>query len=254
MIKGITQKVFIIILCLISSKIGFSQDLTIVNYEGYDCRIDTTWHGGCENRYIYSFYLNKNGQKLKQTDYTEIKIRADWKERKLRIIDSTHIYKKVHFKNSHSYYLFSKMMAYILMNERSKAIGIDKSYFLDKEYLQNNSDSQIQDTMLSVKKQIQGEMGNYTYSSIMLRKFVEFEYKNVTYTFMKTRENIFWSVYSSKSDHLLFRFFYPDWNIFINNMLNTKRKIKNDLQMVEIGPDATYDIGRKILIPINGPK
>lgn len=248
------KQTFIVVLYLISNDLCFSQNLKIIDYEGYDCKTDSTWHGGCENKYIYSFNLNKKGKSLKQTDYTEIKIRANWDKGKLRIIDSTHFCKKVHFKRSHSYYLFSKMVDYIIENERSKALGVDSCYFLDKKYQQNSSDSLIQDTMYSIKKQLIGKFNCFTYCSAMFRKYVEFEYKNETYIFMKTRENIFWSVYNSKSDHLLFRFFYPDWNILINNMLNTKRQVKNDLQLICLSSDKCYDIGRKILIPINGPK
>ena len=47
------MKHFKIIIILLLNSICYGQLISIMKYEGYDCRKDSTWSGGCENKYIH---------------------------------------------------------------------------------------------------------------------------------------------------------------------------------------------------------
>ncbi len=80
-----------IILILSLSNFCAAQDLKITKYEGYDCRIDSSWSGGCENKYIYQFSESRNKTKIKQIDYRAIEIRGDWTGDSFIVIDSMNL-------------------------------------------------------------------------------------------------------------------------------------------------------------------
>lgn len=241
-----------IIFISLVSNLSRAQDLKITKYEGYDCRIDSTWSGGCENKYIYQFSESPNKKKLKQIDYRAIKIRGNWSKDGFTVIDSSNFYKKTSTFKIHNNIVFTKMLGHILKNGNNKIIGLNVDYFIDKE--QKYDANTIEDSMSFIRKEITDKMSEYLVSSVIKKGIVEINYNSELYTFIKTEGNLFWSAYNSQSDGLLFRFFYPDWNIYINNLLNTKKKYRNDLQIIKINNEVEYDIGRKILTPIRRNK
>ncbi len=240
------MKYLIIILSFIKFISCFSQDLTITKYEGYDCRIDSTWSGGCENKFIYKYNFINNNRKIKQTEYNEIRIRGEFSTHK--VIDSINIIEKPTHSKLFDFYNFSKMMDNIITkNETNTLIGIDPNYFLNEKYIKSHSAIDINDTMSKIKNLLKIKLENYNVSSVIKKKIVEVKYQGELFTFIKSEQNIFWSAYNSKSEKLLFRFVYPEWNIMINNLLKTNRKQKNDLQIIEINEKIKFDIGRTIL-------
>lgn len=244
------MKHLFLIFFLLINHIGHGQFISVMKYEGFDCRKDSTWSGGCENKYMYTFQLNSEKQTIKQTQYQEIKVRGDWNENGFNVIDSTNELKKTHPLKGQQLKIFEKMTEHILSNENNKLIGINPSYFISNATLKKMNTSSVQDSIQRIKVLLEEKMTEFKVSSVMKQWRISFEYKNEQYLFVKSSENIFWSVYHSTSDKLLFRFFYPDWNIYVNNLIRTKRKIANDLQIIEMHNNITFNLGRKIVTPV----
>jgi hypothetical protein len=239
---------------MLSLSICYGQDMTITKYQGSDCRIDATTDGGCENLFIYTYKFVRNKKKIKQTDYNEIKIHKIFSEGKFQIMDSTNIHKKMKPSKLIDFQEFEKMLEIICRNDTNKLIVFDSTYFLSKEYLTSHAKIEIQDTISKIKKFLVSELDQLSYCSVVKRIIVKVSYNHTSYKFIKRDIDTFWSVYNSKSDSLVCRFIYPEWNIMINNLLNTDRNDINHLQIIQVNNDfkynIEYDIGRKILSPI----
>lgn len=219
-------------MCLILS-ICYAQDLTIIKYEGYDCSIGTNIDGACENKFIYKYKFVRNKKKIKQTDYNEIKIHKEFREDKFQTIDSINIHNKNKYFKLIDFRTFAKMLEIITHNDTNKLIILDSNYFLNKKYINSHTKIEVQDTISKIKNYLVKELETFSFSTVIKRIIVNVSYKNESYKFVKSDMNTFWHVYNSKSDELC-RFINPEWNIMINNLLNTKKSYKNDLQIIKI--------------------
>lgn len=246
MIKSL-YSIFAFVFVISITNSCFGQELKIFDKYDYKCTRDSTWRGICAGLCIYEYRIKDNNIKIKNKKCT--KVSYEYKQGKFILSDSTYTERRYKYPKRVNYILFNKLLQYIFINKEDKLIGMDVRYFFSKNYLNTHTYSEIQDSLCSIKKGLSLCFGEETYmSSISRYLIVETTFKGEKYKLWKSLHGNYWFAQKANSDEPVFKFFYPDWNILINDLIQIPKKYENELRIIHIN-NQSFDIGRKILIP-----